>query len=134
MHQKCHGKFDSDLLILCDHCDREIHTYCFNPPLPAVPDEDPWFCCEHCIRDQAGANEDGWPCDRVDSMMGEATGEVCGESAGCAEISVSKGSGAEDTDRSLVVTEENLHSIHFVNGVDDGSDRLDMKSVLYLLL
>lgn len=42
--QKCYGKYDSCLLILCDHCERETHTYCLDPPLAAVPEEDPWYC------------------------------------------------------------------------------------------
>lgn len=42
--QKCFGKYDSSLLILCDHCERETHTYCLDPPLAAVPEEDPWYC------------------------------------------------------------------------------------------
>lgn len=29
---------------MCDDCDRSVHTYCLNPPLAAVPEEDPWFC------------------------------------------------------------------------------------------
>lgn len=42
--KKCYGKFDPDLLILCDHCERETHCYCMEPPLAGIPDEDPWYC------------------------------------------------------------------------------------------
>jgi len=42
--KKCYGKYDSHLLVLCDHCDRETHTYCLDPPLAEVPLEDPWYC------------------------------------------------------------------------------------------
>lgn len=37
-------------MILCDHCDRETHTYCLDPPLAAVPDTDPWYC-QSCTAD-----------------------------------------------------------------------------------
>eukprot|EP01038_Epipyxis_sp_PR26KG_P009114 gene9114-12293_t len=44
--RKCFGKFDNDLLIVCDLCERESHTYCMNPPLAAVPEDDPWYCVD----------------------------------------------------------------------------------------
>ena len=36
------------MLILCDYCERETNTYCLDPPLSAVPVQDPWYCqsCE----------------------------------------------------------------------------------------
>lgn len=40
----CYGKFDSNLLILCDDCERETHSYCLHPPLASVPSADPWYC------------------------------------------------------------------------------------------
>jgi hypothetical protein len=64
LHQKCFGKFDSNLLILCDHCERETHTYCLEPPLAAVPDTDPWYC-QSCTaegvpdREAGEGDEDG---------------------------------------------------------------------------
>jgi hypothetical protein len=41
---KCAGKIDSELLIMCDHCNRVVHTYCHDPPLNAIPSANPWFC------------------------------------------------------------------------------------------
>ena len=38
------------MLILCDHCERETHTYCLDPPLSAVPEQDPWYC-QSCVID-----------------------------------------------------------------------------------
>jgi hypothetical protein len=37
--------FDDDHanLLLCEGCDKEVHTYCLNPPLEKVPTGD-WFC------------------------------------------------------------------------------------------
>ena len=37
--------FDDDHanLLLCEGCDKEVHTYCLNPPLQNVPTDD-WFC------------------------------------------------------------------------------------------
>lgn len=46
--QKCFGRFDTHLMVLCDNCDRETHTFCMNPPSMEVPEEDPWYC-EACI-------------------------------------------------------------------------------------
>lgn len=43
----CFGKFDANLLVLCDECDRETHTYCLHPPLSSVPTAEPWYC-ESC--------------------------------------------------------------------------------------
>ena len=37
---------EKDMLI-CDRCDKGFHTYCLEPPLPAVPDGD-WFCPVCC--------------------------------------------------------------------------------------
>lgn len=64
----CYGKFDSHLLILCDHCDRETHTYCLHPPLNAVPSEEPWYCetcrsLEHIQRE--GIDCPALPCPAV---------------------------------------------------------------------
>lgn len=50
--QACHGKHDANLLILCDQCERETHTYCLHPPLSAVPSTDPWYC-ESCREKRA---------------------------------------------------------------------------------
>jgi E3 ubiquitin-protein ligase UHRF1 len=45
----CFGKTQPQLLILCDRCNRETHTFCLHPPLTAVPEEDPWYC-ESCAQ------------------------------------------------------------------------------------
>jgi hypothetical protein len=58
--QKCYGKFDSSLLILCDHCDRETHTYCLDPPLAAVPLEDPWYCQSCTAEGVPDRDPDSW--------------------------------------------------------------------------
>lgn len=34
-------------MLLCDACNKGIHTYCANPPLDAIPEDD-WFCSEDC--------------------------------------------------------------------------------------
>jgi hypothetical protein len=39
----CGQDDDHSNLLLCEGCDTESHTYCLDPPLDAVPDED-WFC------------------------------------------------------------------------------------------
>ncbi|KAF2349052.1 SRA-YDG [Trinorchestia longiramus] len=40
----CGGKQEPEKLLLCDECDKPYHIYCLQPPLPAVPDVDEWFC------------------------------------------------------------------------------------------
>jgi hypothetical protein len=45
-------------LILCDHCERETHTYCLEPPLAAVPDTDPWYC-QSCTAEGVPEREAG---------------------------------------------------------------------------
>lgn len=34
-----------DLMLLCDGCDDGYHTYCLDPPLSQIP-EDEWYCCK----------------------------------------------------------------------------------------
>ena len=45
--QKCGGKQDHNLILLCDDCDDEYHVFCVDPPLKSIPTGD-WFCvkCE----------------------------------------------------------------------------------------
>lgn len=64
--KKCFGKYDPDLLILCDRCERETHCYCMDPPLHSIPEEDPWYC--ECCRVEISAEEEE-----------EAEETVCGE-------------------------------------------------------
>ena len=84
--QKCYGKYDSNLLILCDHCERETHTYCLDPALSEVPTEDPWYC-QSCLADGvseaegSGADSEG----SVDASSGahkRRKGSVGGASVG----------------------------------------------------
>lgn len=44
-----------DKLLLCDNCDAPYHTYCLNPPLKEVPEDD-WFCAE-CTGQLGGQND-----------------------------------------------------------------------------
>lgn len=38
------GKDENDhILLLCDRCDAEYHTYCLNPPLQRIP-KSSWYC------------------------------------------------------------------------------------------
>lgn len=39
----CGKDDDHSTLLLCEGCETESHTYCLDPPLSAVPEED-WFC------------------------------------------------------------------------------------------
>jgi hypothetical protein len=39
----CRRDDDHSNLLLCEGCETEIHTYCLDPPLNSVPDDD-WFC------------------------------------------------------------------------------------------
>lgn len=39
----CKKNNQQDLILLCDGCDGEYHTYCVKPPLRRIPDDE-WFC------------------------------------------------------------------------------------------
>ncbi|KAI7888995.1 acyl-CoA N-acyltransferase [Mucor mucedo] len=39
----CQSKNDEDKIVFCNHCDRGFHTFCIDPPLKKVP-EDNWYC------------------------------------------------------------------------------------------
>uniref|UniRef100_A0A8C5CF40 Uncharacterized protein n=1 Tax=Gadus morhua TaxID=8049 RepID=A0A8C5CF40_GADMO len=41
--QLCGRGDNEDLLLLCDGCDRGLHTYCLRPRITAIPEGD-WFC------------------------------------------------------------------------------------------
>eukprot|EP00956_Cyclotella_meneghiniana_P004158 scaffold5102_cov76-Cyclotella_meneghiniana.AAC.12 len=53
----CGRDEDHANLLLCEACNEEYHTYCLDPPLECVPDDD-WFCdsCKklHSIKDDDG--------------------------------------------------------------------------------
>ncbi|CAN0396352.1 unnamed protein product, partial [Ectocarpus sp. 12 AP-2014] len=42
----CKKNDKQDLILLCDGCEGEYHTFCVDPPLRKIPDDE-WFC-EHC--------------------------------------------------------------------------------------
>jgi len=48
--QICHGKHDSDYLIICDGCEAEIHTYCHFPQLTEIPSAEKWYC-SRCLEE-----------------------------------------------------------------------------------
>lgn len=39
----CKRNNKQDLILLCDGCDGEYHTFCVDPPLRKIPDDE-WFC------------------------------------------------------------------------------------------
>lgn len=39
----CKKNDRQDLILLCDGCEGEFHTFCVDPPLKDIP-EDEWFC------------------------------------------------------------------------------------------
>lgn len=48
----CKRNDQQDLILLCDGCDGEYHTFCVSPPLRKIPDSE-WFCDE-CKADGKG--------------------------------------------------------------------------------
>lgn len=38
----CGVKQDPDKQLLCDECDMAFHTYCLNPPLTTIPEDEDW--------------------------------------------------------------------------------------------
>uniref|UniRef100_A0A915JPU5 RING-type E3 ubiquitin transferase n=1 Tax=Romanomermis culicivorax TaxID=13658 RepID=A0A915JPU5_ROMCU len=46
----CKSGENGDKLLLCNECDHALHTYCLNPPLDAVPEDD--FYCPDCKNDE----------------------------------------------------------------------------------
>jgi hypothetical protein len=43
----CHSPERGNEMILCDKCNLGFHTFCLNPPLDKIPDDD-WYC-EDCV-------------------------------------------------------------------------------------
>jgi hypothetical protein len=43
----CHSPERGTEMILCDKCNLGFHTFCLNPPLDKIPDDD-WYC-EDCV-------------------------------------------------------------------------------------
>lgn len=39
----CGIKQDPDKQLLCDECDMAYHTYCLNPPLTSIPEDEDWL-------------------------------------------------------------------------------------------
>ncbi|CAB9514323.1 PHD and RING finger domain-containing protein 1 [Seminavis robusta] len=71
---------DHNNLMLCEGCNDEYHTYCLDPPLAAVPEDD-WFCdnCRAKTTRTATVKDDGFN-DTVNALPREYTsrfGEVC---------------------------------------------------------
>ncbi len=50
MCEVCGTDDHSDVLLLCDICSSGYHTYCLQPPLDQVPDEDYWLC-PTCVKE-----------------------------------------------------------------------------------
>lgn len=40
----CGSNGDQDVLLVCDGCEAEYHTFCLDPPLERIPEADKWFC------------------------------------------------------------------------------------------
>ncbi|KAM4628989.1 E3 ubiquitin-protein ligase UHRF1 isoform 1-T2 [Polymixia lowei] len=40
----CGIKQDPDKQLLCDECDMAFHTYCLDPPLTSIPEDEDWYC------------------------------------------------------------------------------------------
>ncbi|XP_062868668.1 E3 ubiquitin-protein ligase UHRF1 isoform X1 [Trichomycterus rosablanca] len=48
----CGIKQDPDKQLLCDECDMAFHTYCLDPPLTTIPEDEDWYCPE-CRNDSS---------------------------------------------------------------------------------
>jgi len=70
--------FDDDHanLLLCEGCDKEVHTYCLNPPLEKVPTGD-WFCDVCRSRMDKAEEVLGDPLKNCPPEMSERFGEIC---------------------------------------------------------
>ncbi|KAG7338186.1 HSF-type DNA-binding protein [Nitzschia inconspicua] len=77
----CGRDNDHSNLLLCEGCDTESHTYCLDPPLDAVPDED-WFC-ENCAdRMERDRKELTKMIKTIPEEMRSRFGEVCFSKSG----------------------------------------------------
>ncbi|CAB9505396.1 PHD and RING finger domain-containing protein 1 [Seminavis robusta] len=81
----CGKDDDHNNLMLCEGCNDEYHTYCLDPPLSAVPEDD-WFCdnCRARSTRAAKTSSDGLN-EIVNSLPREFTsrfGEVCWANGG----------------------------------------------------
>ncbi|KAJ3046358.1 hypothetical protein HDU99_009807, partial [Rhizoclosmatium hyalinum] len=85
---KCKENKDDDKILLCDHCDKGLHTYCADPPLDAVPEGD-WFCSAECkskgkkVETKSDSKTDAPTRKRIrlGSDDGESEFEIMGESS-----------------------------------------------------
>ncbi|XP_076135214.1 E3 ubiquitin-protein ligase UHRF1 [Alosa pseudoharengus] len=55
----CGVKQDPDKQLLCDECDMAFHTYCLNPPLESIPEDEDWYCpdCRNDVNEVVLAGE-----------------------------------------------------------------------------
>uniref|UniRef100_A0AAX7TNR3 E3 ubiquitin-protein ligase UHRF n=1 Tax=Astatotilapia calliptera TaxID=8154 RepID=A0AAX7TNR3_ASTCA len=55
----CGIKQDPDKQLLCDECDMAYHTYCLNPPLTTIPEDEDWYCpgCRNDVSEVVLAGE-----------------------------------------------------------------------------
>uniref|UniRef100_A0A8C9S0N5 E3 ubiquitin-protein ligase UHRF n=1 Tax=Scleropages formosus TaxID=113540 RepID=A0A8C9S0N5_SCLFO len=55
----CGVKQDPDKQLLCDECDMAFHTYCLNPPLTTIPEDEDWYCpdCRNDVSEVVLAGE-----------------------------------------------------------------------------
>ncbi|KAM3876053.1 E3 ubiquitin-protein ligase UHRF1 [Diretmus argenteus] len=55
----CGIKQDPDKQLLCDECDMAFHTYCLDPPLTSIPDDEDWYCpgCRNDVSEVVLAGE-----------------------------------------------------------------------------
>ncbi|XP_015221250.2 E3 ubiquitin-protein ligase UHRF1 isoform X2 [Lepisosteus oculatus] len=55
----CGVKQDPDKQLLCDECDMAFHTYCLNPPLTSIPEDEDWYCpdCRNDVSEVVLAGE-----------------------------------------------------------------------------
>lgn len=44
----CQSGLDEDQLLICSKCELSYHTYCLNPKIEKIPDDD-WFC-NNCLK------------------------------------------------------------------------------------